>query len=117
MTDPRRGPITSGKYPAPLAMMSATVTVSESPPERVAQLRESLSRRAGEYADVTGLRLGTVSDRCAGDGKFLGDVAAGKNFTVDRYLKAMDWLEQNWPGAEPRHAHAASLRARGARQS
>lgn len=79
-------------------MMTDTITASETPPERVAQLRESLLRRAGEYAELTGLKMGTVSDRCAGDGKFLKAVEAGENFTVDRYLKAMDWLAGHWPG-------------------
>lgn len=81
-------------------MMPETVTVSEGPSALVAQLRDSLLRRAGEYAKLTKLKLGTVSDRCAGDGKFLRDVEAGKNFTVDRYETAMRWLDDNWPSAD-----------------
>jgi len=61
------------------------------------QIRQSLLKRANEYAAITGLKLGTVSDRCAGDGKFLIDVLKGKNFTVDRYQTAMNWLDANWP--------------------
>ena len=61
------------------------------------QIRHSLLRRASDYASATNLALGTVSDRCAGDGKFLQDVLDGKNFTVDRYQRAMDWLDANWP--------------------
>lgn len=60
-------------------------------------LRKALLDRANEYAELTNLKLGTVSDRCAGDGKFLADVAAGGNFTVDRYTKAMAWFDGNWP--------------------
>ena len=60
-------------------------------------IRQTLLERANDYAALTGLRLGTVSDRCAGDGKFLLDVERGGNFTVDRYQKAMDWFDKNWP--------------------
>lgn len=68
-------------------------------------LRRALLDRANDYAEATKLAngrklsLGTISDRCAGDGKFLPDVAAGGNFTVDRYTKAMGWFDANWPGA------------------
>lgn len=78
-------------------MTTETVSVSEGSADLVAQLRETLLRRAGQYAGLTGLKLGTVSDRCAGDGKFLKEVQSGKNFTVDRYQKAMDWFDGNWP--------------------
>lgn len=61
------------------------------------QVRQALLRRANDYARLTGLKLGTVSDRCAGDGKFLLQIERGENFTVDRYQRAMDWLESNWP--------------------
>lgn len=80
-------------------MLTGAETVSEPSPDLVAQLRESLLWRAGEYARLTGLALGTVSDRCAGDGKFLAHVQAGRNFTVERYQKAMDWLEHHWPAS------------------
>ncbi len=60
-------------------------------------IRETLLQRANEYAAKTKLSLSTVSDHCAGDGKFLLDVESGKNFTVDRYQKAMDWLDAHWP--------------------
>jgi len=63
------------------------------------QIRQSLLKRANDYAAATRLALGTVSDRCAGDGKFLQDVLDGKNFTVDRYQRAMDWLDTNWPAS------------------
>lgn len=61
------------------------------------QIRKALLQRASDYAKLTGLALGTVSDRCAGDGKFLHQVQRGENFTVDRYQRAMDWLTANWP--------------------
>jgi len=60
-------------------------------------VRRALLSRANEYGKLTKLAIGTVSDRCAGDGKFLLDVQAGKGFTVDRYQKAMDWFDANWP--------------------
>lgn len=61
------------------------------------QIRKALLKRASDYAKMTGLALGTVSDRCAGDGKFLHQVQRGENFTVDRYQRAMDWLDANSP--------------------
>ena len=68
------------------------------------QIRKALLQRASDYAKLTGLALGTVSDRCAGDGKFLHQVQRGENFTVDRYQRAMDWLDANWPQAGRRRA-------------
>lgn len=67
-------------------------------------IRKTLLERANDYAALTGLRLGTVSDRCAGDGKFLLDVEKGGNFTIDRYQKAMDWFEANWPAVNATEA-------------
>lgn len=61
------------------------------------QLREHLMLRARLYAERRKMKLGTVSDLCAGDGKFLLDIEKGRNFTVDRYQRAMDWLEANMP--------------------
>ncbi len=63
-------------------------------------VRKALLDRANEYRTLTGLKLGTVSDRCAGDGKFLLEVERGNNFTVDRYQKAMDWFDAHWPQAD-----------------
>ena len=71
-------------------------------------LRRALLDRAAQYAKLTDLKLGTVSDRCAGDGKFLSDVAAGGNFTVDRFTKAMAWLDANWPDAPASEAATLS---------
>lgn len=63
-------------------------------------IRQSLMERANAFAARKKCKLGTVSDLCAGDGKFLYDVQAGKNFTVDRYQKAMDWFDKNWPAED-----------------
>lgn len=71
--------------------------VSEQPAPTSADIRKALLTRANDYAGLTGLALGTVSDRCAGDGKFLREVQEGKGFTVDRYQKAMDWFDSHWP--------------------
>lgn len=71
--------------------------ISERAAPTSGDVRRALLSRANDYAKLTGLALGTVSDRCAGDGKFLSDVRAGKGFTVDRYQKAMDWFDANWP--------------------
>lgn len=68
------------------------------------QIRKALLKRASDYAKMTGLALGTVSDRCAGDGKFLHQVQRGENFTVDRYQRAMDWLDANSPRERPEKA-------------
>lgn len=76
--------------------LAMDMQVSESAPTSEG-IRRALLDRANDYAALTGLKLGTVSDRCAGDGKFLFDVQAGKGFTVDRYQKAMDWFDANWP--------------------
>lgn len=78
-------------------MDQAATTVSGEAEGLVTQLRDSLLRRANDYARLTKLELGTVSDRCAGDGKFLFAVQRGENFTVSRYQRAMDWLDENWP--------------------
>jgi hypothetical protein len=40
----------------------------------------------------------------ARDGKFLHQVQRGENFTVDRYQRAMDWLDANWPNTGSRAA-------------
>lgn len=71
-------------------------------------LRSALLARAGQYAALTKLKMGTVSDRCAGDGKFLAAVAAGGNFTIDRYTQAMAWLDANWPDAPASEAATPS---------
>lgn len=66
-------------------------------------LRKALLDRANEYAEATKspkgkkTSLSTISDYCAGDGKFLLDVERGNNFTVERYQKAMDWFDAHWP--------------------
>lgn len=68
-------------------------------------LRQALLARANEYAELaTGPNgkkpaLGTISDKCAGDGKFLSEISKGGNFTVDRYTKAMAWFDANWPAS------------------
>jgi hypothetical protein len=74
------------------------------PVPTAALIRKALLKRASDYAKLTGLKLGTVSDRCAGDGKFLHQVQRGENFTVDRYQRAMDWLDANWPNTGSRAA-------------
>src|SRR5690348_422409 len=61
-------------------------------------IRAHLIARARAYAKLRGLKLGTVSDLCAGDGKFLAAVESGQgSFTVGRYQRAMDWFDANWP--------------------
>lgn len=75
-----------------------TIETTEKPPTSE-DLRKALLDRANEYAELTKLALGTVSDRCAGDGKFLSGLTAGGNFTADRYTKAMAWFDANWPEA------------------
>jgi hypothetical protein len=79
-----------------------TLETTERPPTSE-DLRKALLDRANEYAELTKtasgkkFSLSTVSDRCAGDGKFLPEMAAGGNFTVDRYTKAMAWFDAHWP--------------------
>lgn len=69
------------------------------------QVSTALLSRAREFARRRGLKLGTVSDLCAGDGKFLSGIERGENFTIDRYQRAMDWLEANWPDEIAEVAH------------
>lgn len=61
-------------------------------------IRSHLLRRAKDYAALTGLSLGAVSQRCSGEHKFLSLIEAGRvGFTVERYQRAMDWFDANWP--------------------
>lgn len=65
-------------------------------------IRSHLLQRAKAYASATGLTLGAVSQRCVGEHKFLPLLEKGEiGFTVERYQRAMDWLDANWP-SEPR---------------
>lgn len=74
---------------------TTATTVSEAPTSE--QLRRALVDRARAYATLKDCTLRNVGDASVGDHRFFIDVESGKNFTVDRYQKAMDWLDAHWP--------------------
>jgi hypothetical protein len=61
------------------------------------EIREALLARVDEFCAISGLTISHVSLLALNDTKFLSDVRAGLNFTVDRYQRAQDWLDQHWP--------------------
>lgn len=83
---------------------------------REQEIRDALVRRAEEFSRQTGIPRTEIGKRAVNDGAFLGQVAAGRNFTIKLYRRLMDWLDQNWPEAETRRTRSrrgAPARPRG----
>jgi hypothetical protein len=50
------------------------------------------------YADLTGLKESTISDRAFGDWRVVGRLRAGQvSVTLNRHNAALRWLANNWP--------------------
>ncbi|MEW6256911.1 MAG: hypothetical protein AB1592_13230 [Pseudomonadota bacterium] len=61
------------------------------------ELRDHLLRLAAAYMTASGLQPTTLSQRAAGDWRFLGKLHAGGRFTVRKYDEIVGWFEAHWP--------------------
>lgn len=59
--------------------------------------KTNLLKVAKAYADARGLSLPRVSSIVFNDGQVLTRLEQGKNITIDRCDKAIDWFSANWP--------------------
>jgi len=66
------------------------------------EIRDALIQRADEFSRQTGIPKTEIGKRAVNDGAFLGQVAEGRNFTINLYRRLMDWLDANWPEPEQR---------------
>lgn len=64
------------------------------------EIREALIRRATKFCELTGSSITAVGQQAVNDTAFIHDIKNGKNFTVARFQRAMDWLDENWPHTE-----------------
>jgi hypothetical protein len=64
------------------------------------ELRDHLLRLAAAYMAASGLQATTLSQRAAGDWRFLGKLESGGRFTVRKYDDLVTWFSANWPDAE-----------------
>lgn len=59
-----------------------------------ADIRNALLARASLYAEQSGTALSAVGKRSLNDPAFFARLAAGRNFTISTYQRAMEWLDQ-----------------------
>lgn len=64
-------------------------------------LRSHLVRLTDRYVQSGQLQVTTLSQRAAGDWRFLARIAEGGRFTVRKYDEVIAWFSDHWPeGAE-----------------
>lgn len=61
------------------------------------ELRDHLLRLAAAYMAASGLQPTTLSQRAAGDWRFIGKLEAGGRFTVRKYDELVTWFAAHWP--------------------
>jgi hypothetical protein len=60
-----------------------------------------LFRAVHLYADLTGLKESTISDRALGDWRTIGRLRTGEvTITLDRYNGALRWFANHWPATK-----------------
>lgn len=64
------------------------------------EIRAALLRRADEFIRLTGSTKSAIGKDAVNDPAFLGQVAAGRNFTIGMYQRVMAYLDANWPKGE-----------------
>lgn len=64
------------------------------------EIRAALLDRVAKFCDLTGCSITAVGQQAVNDTAFIHDIKNGKNFTVARFQRAMDWLDENWPQTE-----------------
>lgn len=65
--------------------------------------KEILLKTVQKYCELTGRVRGGVANAIANDGKFFDNIEKGGTCTMDTYVKAMKWLNENMP----KSAHTA----------
>ncbi|OYZ97683.1 MAG: hypothetical protein B7X99_13610 [Rhizobiales bacterium 17-65-6] len=61
------------------------------------ELRHHLLRLTDAFVVVSGLQVSTLSQRAAGDWRFLSKLRGGGRFTVRKYDEVVLWFSENWP--------------------
>lgn len=69
------------------------------------EIRAALIRRAEEFSRLTGIPKTEIGKLAVNDAAVLGQIAEGRNFTINLYRRLMDWLDTEWPRA-PRRPRA-----------
>lgn len=64
-------------------------------------LRENLSRLCTLHCDAAKLSIATLSQRAAGDWRWLARVLDGGNFSVRKYDEIVAWLSAQWLAEVP----------------
>jgi hypothetical protein len=80
------------------------------------EVREALLRHAEEFSLQTGISKSEIGKRAVNDAAVLGQISAGRNFTISLYQRLMLWLDSNWPDPKQRPVTGTrnGLRKRGA---
>ncbi len=64
---------------------------------RVDDIRAAMLARVDEYCRLTGDARSTIGKSAVNDPAFFHQIEDGRNFQVNTYKKAMDWLDAHWP--------------------
>lgn len=57
-------------------------------------IRNTLIERATAFRERAGCSFSHMSKEALNDSKFIGEVIAGRNFTIRSYQKMNDWLDE-----------------------
>lgn len=63
--------------------------------------RKQLLTLSDTFGQATNRSEARVATMAANDGKFFGNMRAGRTCSVDRYLQLKQWFYTNWPADLP----------------